>query len=232
MRLTSSALCVLVLATPILVGQQSAPDGQDAKKDKPKVYEVGSKIDSKLSLVDLNGKQHTLGAYKGKTVVLAFWSSQCPYMKLGSPRIQAVHTDYAKQDVVVLGICSNKGELGLQPDWKDVNPEDKEALPYPALRKHLKKGGYTYPILADHGNVVADLFRARTTPHCYVIDAKGILRYQGAVDDDPRGKKGADARSYLREALDAVIAGQAVTTPNTKPYGCSIKRAARPKPRS
>ena len=61
MRLTSSALCVLVLATPILVGQQSAPDGQDAKKDKPKVYEVGSKIDSKLSLVDLNGKQHTLG---------------------------------------------------------------------------------------------------------------------------------------------------------------------------
>ena len=63
------------------------------------------------------------------------------------------------------------------------------------------------------------MFRARTTPHCYVIDQKGVLRYEGALDNDPRGRKGEDATMYVRDAIDAALAGKKYAKSSTKPYG-------------
>jgi hypothetical protein len=65
-------------------------------------------------------------------------------------------------------------------------------------------------------------FDAKTTPHVFVVDKEGTLMYSGAVDDDPRG--GNDQKvNYVKDALDALLAGKAVTTTATKPYGCSVK---------
>ena len=79
--------------------------------------------------------------------------------------------------------------------------------------------GYEHTILADHGNVVSNLFGARSTPHCYVIDKEGVIRYAGALDDDPRGKKGENATNYLMEATSAILAGTKLPVTETKPYG-------------
>jgi len=57
----------------------------------------------------------------------------------------------------------------------------------------------------------------------YIIDGNGSLVYIGAIDDDPRGKKGEPAVNYVAVALDEILAGNAVTTAETKPYGCSVK---------
>jgi hypothetical protein len=74
---------------------------------------------------------------------------------------------------------------------------------------------------------VGKLYDARTTPHMFVIDAAGVLRYDGAIDDDPRGKKQAAERTaYVKQVLDAVLSGQAPPHANTRPYGCSVKYAA------
>ena len=74
-------------------------------------------------------------------------------------------------------------------------------------------------MFADHGNKVSGLFQARTTPHCFVIDQKGVLRYAGALDDDPGEKKGETAVVYVRDAADALLAGKDVAVKETKPYG-------------
>jgi hypothetical protein len=69
---------------------------------------------------------------------------------------------------------------------------------------------------------VGHAYNAKTTPHMYVIDEKGVLRYAGAIDDDPRGKKDTDV-NYVKTALDALTTGKAVTTTTSEPYGCTVK---------
>ena len=70
----------------------------------------------------------------------------------------------------------------------------------------------------DNGAKVADRFDARTTPHCFVIDAKGVIQYAGAFDDDPRGRK-ENPVNYVGEAVDALLDGKKVETTKTRPYG-------------
>ena len=90
---------------------------------------------------------------------------------------------------------------------------------------HAAEHGFTFPILKDVSNVQADHFGAQVTPEIYVYDPGWVLRYHGRIDDD---RSGANVRSQdLRNALDAVLAGQAVPVAETKAFGCTIKRVAR-----
>jgi hypothetical protein len=80
--------------------------------------------------------------------------------------------------------------------------------------------------MADKKNVVADRFAAQTTPHVFILDDKGKLRYAGGVDNDPDIKKDSKSvKSYVREALDALLAGKEPPKTTSAPHGCSIKRA-------
>jgi hypothetical protein len=82
----------------------------------------------------------------------------------------------------------------------------------------------SFTVYADHGNKVADLFNAQHTPHCFVVAQKGVLRYAGGLDDDPKGEKGEATKQYVRDAIDALLAGKGPATRESKPYGCGIKR--------
>ncbi len=79
-----------------------------------------------------------------------------------------------------------------------------------------------YPILLDADGATGRSYEATTTPNMYVVDAAGVLRYQGAIDDDPRGQNEAP-HNYVREAVQALLDGNAPPTPQTRPYGCSVK---------
>ena len=116
---------------------------------------------------------------------------------------------------MIIGIASNQGELGEEPA-KDATDWSKH---YVNLRKKAADVGYTHKIYVDHGNVLSDLFQARSTPHCFVIDAKGVLRYTGALDDDPGEEKGENATVYVRDAADALLAGKEVKVTETRAYG-------------
>lgn len=168
-----------------------------------------------FELSDVTGKVHRLSAYRGKIVVLEWTNPGCPYVKkhYGSGNMQKLQEEYARKGVVWLSICSSApGKQG------HLTPEEGRAQ----VKKDRSKAA---GLLLDPTGKVGRLYDARTTPHLFVVDAKGLLAYQGAIDDRPTFLKGdvKKAKSYVRAALDALLNGQLVAEPSTKPYGCSVK---------
>jgi thiol-disulfide isomerase/thioredoxin len=194
--------------------QVKAPEQAKVQVEK-KSYKLGSTVDETLGLTDLDGKKITFKDLRGKVVLVHFWSTQCPFEKVADPKFVELQKRWKdNKDVVMIAINANNSEIG------DMPPADG----YAAIKEQLKKEGLTGPVYADHGNKVADLFMAQTTPHCFVLDKKGTIVYQGALDDDPKGDKGEATKSYARDAVEATLAGKEVTVKESKSYGCGIKR--------
>ena len=159
-----------------------------------------------FTLTSPQGKAHALGKERQgqKATVVMFVATQCPVSNDYNERMAQLTKDYAGKKVRFIGINSNKQESIEE------------------VAKHAKDNQLPFPVLIDVGNVVADTYNARVTPQVYLIDDKGVLRYMGRIDDSQNtaGIKKQD----LREALDAVLAGRAVPTAETRAFGCSIKR--------
>ena len=197
--------------------------GKDAKRDEPKKKDDEPKKDAAMkatigkpapdfSLTDLDGKAVKLSDFKGKTVVLEWFNPGCPYVvaayKEGPLKDMAMRAQ--KDGVVWLAI--NSGAPG------------KEGAGAEANKKARTEWKMTAPILLDEKGEVGRMYEAKTTPHCYVIDAKGVLVYRGGLDNAPMGKAEGDKRiDYVANALAEVKAGKPVTTPETKSWGCSVK---------
>lgn len=190
---------VLYLVPALLPATQPPP---------PSPLAVGATVPKEVTLTDIDGKTHSLGDYRGKVVFIHFWSIVCPYEKLAEPKCIDLQKAYADKGVVQIAINANQGELKVG-----------EGTSYANLRDHVTQAGVNFLVTVDPGNKLTDVFGGQSTPHCFVIDKDGVLRYSGALDDDPRGSKGAAAQSYVREAIDAVLSGKPVATPTTKPYG-------------
>jgi peroxiredoxin len=161
-----------------------------------------------LSLPDTDGAEHAL-AGEGEATVVVFTCNHCPYALAWHDRIVQAARDYSDRNVRFLA----------------VNPNDAERYPadsYDAMRARVARdGGWPLPYLHDESQEAARAFGAKTTPDVFVLDASGRLRYRGAPDQD-HGDPAADA-AWLREALDALLRGEAPERPETKPVGCSVK---------
>lgn len=189
------------------------------KKAKPKAVqsaEVGSTAPD-FTLVSTTGKAVKLSTYRGKLVVLEWLNHGCPFVKkhYDSFNMQKLQNKYREQGVVWLSIVSSAP--GRQGFYKDGQANE--------LTKS-KKANPT-AVLKDPSGKVGKIYQAMTTPHMYVIDKEGKLRYAGAIDSvrsaDPADVKKAE--NYVSKALDQLKAGKKVTTPKTRPYGCSVKYA-------
>jgi len=158
-----------------------------------------------FTLPDTEDAQHSPGDAPATLVV--FTCNHCPYALAWHDRIAAIARDYG--DVKVLAI----------------NPNDAERYPrdsFDAMRERVTAdGGWPMPYLRDESQEVARAYGARTTPDCFVIDAGGRIAYRGAPDADHQDPSLNAA--WLREALDAVLAGDEPAQAETKPVGCSIK---------
>ena len=160
-----------------------------------------------FTLPDTAGNEVSLSDFEGKIVVLEWLNPDCPFVqrhyKAGT--MKELATKYGGEGVVWLTINSTHY----------MNAE--------ANAKFKASNDLPYAILVDQSGDVGRLYDAKTTPHMYIIDGDGELVYMGAIDDDPRGNKGEPAVNYVAVALDEMLAGKAVTTAETKPYGCSVK---------
>ncbi len=160
-----------------------------------------------FSLADSAGNKVSLSDSEGKVVVLEWLNPDCPFVqrhyKAGT--MKSLATTYGEKGVVWLTINST--------NYMDAA----------ANAKFKADNGLPYPILVDQSGEVGHLYGAATTPHMYIIDGTGKVVYIGAIDDDPRGNNDGPATNYVAAALDDVVAGKAVTTAETKPYGCSVK---------
>ncbi|MEO8055350.1 MAG: thioredoxin family protein [Acidobacteriota bacterium] len=140
-----------------------------------------------------------------KAVAVIFVATKCPVSNAYNDRMAALGKEYAAKGIDVVGINSNKAELA------------------PEVAAHAKEHGFTFPVVKDEGNKVADAYGAQKTPEVFVIAPKGDLLYHGRIDesqDDPKGVKSPD----LRNALEAILAGKPVPAAETKAFGCTIKR--------
>lgn len=159
-------------------------------------------------LPDTEGQIYRLADYRGQIVILNFWSAECPVSRGFDGYFNQRYQQWAREGIVLLAIDSNS------------HYEDD------VIRQVKTERGLLFPILRDRGNAVADLYDALTTPHVFVVDREGILRYRGAVDDRTFRKR-VPERNYLEEALAAIRAGCPVSQPETEPYGCTIVREMR-----
>jgi len=164
-----------------------------------------------FSLKGVDGKTYSLADFKGKAVVLEWVNPNCPF----SDRHAREHTmsDLHKKygQVVWLGINSTSAE---SRDF--LKPADYQA--------YNTKNGIVYPTLYDETGKVGHLYDAKTTPHMFIVDPHGKIVYNGAIDDDPMGRKGkAERVNYVDGGLTAELAGKQLNPAATKPYGCSVK---------
>jgi peroxiredoxin len=155
-------------------------------------------------LPDTEGNRHALHE-DGATTVVVFTCNHCPYALAWHDRLASVADDY---DVRFLA----------------VNPNDAERYPsdsYEAMQKRVAEEGWSFPYLRDEDQEAARSFGAKTTPDVFVLDGEGRLRYRGAPDADHRDP--SQEAAWLREALDALLAGEEIARPETDPVGCSVK---------
>jgi peroxiredoxin len=164
-----------------------------------------------FTLPDLEGTPHALSSYRGRVVVVNFWSAECPW---------AERADTQLKQWLALGSSPRTGEWGervvLLTVASNVN-ETPELIAGAARQRGLA------PVLLDSGCLVADAWGAQTTPHVFVVDESGILRYQGAVDDVTFRQR-EPKRFHLKEAVDALLRGRLPEVASTPAYGCTIVR--------
>jgi peroxiredoxin len=168
-----------------------------------------------FTLVDSNGKSHTLKNFKGKTVVLEWLNFECPFVKkyYESGAMQKIQADETAKGVVWLSVISSaKGKQGYYE-------------PTALNARNEKEKGKATAILLDTDGKIGKLYGAQTTPHMFVIDQKGALVYRGAIDDQPSTDREdlAKAKNYVKAALDDLRAGRKVASSETKSYGCGVK---------
>lgn len=168
-----------------------------------------------FTAISSEGKEVKLSDYKGKVVVLEWLNHGCPFVKkhYEGKNMQALQARNTKKGVIWLSVISSSpGSQGHS------SPEQAE-------KDRKEHGSNATAVLLDESGELGKAYGAQTTPHMYVIDAKGRLVYQGAIDDQPSADKATlkKAKSYVNPAVDAALAGKEVKTAQTKSYGCGVK---------
>ncbi len=175
----------------------------------PLAYGEPVRIDApvpEFQVADLQGASHAFSSLKGETTVVVFLSARCPVSNTYNMRMEALYKDYSAKGVKFIFVNANFNE----------SPNE--------VANHGKQAGFSFPVYRDAGNA-AEIFNAQVTPETFVIDKRGVLRYHGAIDDSQNEAR--IKKQGLRNALDELLAGKPVSTPETKAFGCTVKRAPR-----
>ena len=172
--------------------------------DKTSGTSIGQPV-ANFKLPDVNGKEQTLESIKGKNgTVLIFISAQCPMVKAYAERIEKLAQDYRARGVNVVGINSNA----------------TESIDY--MKEQIANEKFSFVVLKDKGNKIADMLGAERTPEVYFLDASSKLVYHGRIDNhrDVTLVQSND----LRDAIEATLSGKPVVKAEAAAFGCTIKR--------
>ena len=175
----------------------------------PATLKIGSAApDFKLPATD--GGVRTLASFAGSRVlVLNFTCNHCPYAQAYEDRFIALAAEFGPKGVA----------------FAAVSPNDAKTYPadsFESMKQRAEERNYPFPYLYDEAQSAARAYGAVCTPHVFVFDASRKLAYEGRIDDNWKNPDAVKARD-LRAAIEAVLAGNPVPTPQTNPMGCSIK---------
>ena len=166
-----------------------------------------------FTLEDQTGAKVSLADYAGKIVVLEWINPDCPFVQrhARANTMKTLAEKYAGANVVWLGINSTNAS---HADF--MKPADHLA--------YNQKTGINYPVLYDETGKIGKSYDAKTTPHMFIVDEQGKIAYNGAIDDDPSGRKAkAERLNYVDGGITSELASKAPDPASTKPYGCSVK---------
>jgi peroxiredoxin len=196
----------LSLASILIVGLAAVVGSGRVGVEVPAPPAIGAVIDD-FKLPDTDGAERSLKSLTGKNgAVLIFISVQCPVSNGYNERMEKLAQDYKAKGVNVIGINANA-------------TESAEVVKAHAANKH-----FTFTVLKDDGNKIADRLGATRTPETYVIDAGGKLVYHGRIDNS---QNTANITSNdLRSALDEMLSGKPITKTGGAAFGCTIKRVS------
>ena len=171
-----------------------------------------------FQLMNQNGENIELDSFKGKKIILEWTNHDCPFVQrhYETSNMQSLQEKYTEEGVVWLSIISSaEGKQGY------VSPDE-------AIELTNSRGAKPSHVLFDTSGKVGKMYKAKTTPHMYIIDENQKLQYQGAIDN--MGRTGAlfntdlsKAKNYVVAAMNDLANGLSVQESKTRPYGCSIK---------
>ncbi len=163
-----------------------------------------------FSLPGVDGKTWTLSDFDdAKLLIVVFSCNHCPFVVGSEDRMNALYADYRPKGVAMIAINSNEEEN---------HPTDS----FDHMVQRAKDKGFGFPYVRDESQQVAKAYGALRTPQFYVFDDDRKLRYTGRMDDNPR-QGGSETTHELRDALDALLAGQEPPATLTNPIGCNVK---------
>jgi peroxiredoxin len=172
-------------------------------------FEIGQKAPSFTDLQGVDGKKYSLSTFEDKQIViLLFMANRCPTARVYTNRLEAIQNEYGPKSVQLIGI----------------NSDNQYFFSTEALSKMIgvaEERNFNFPYLKDENQSVAKKYGALVTLHAFVLDNQRKLRYRGRVDDsrDPLKVTISD----LRNALNDLLEGKEVRTPQTRPFACSIE---------
>lgn len=174
--------------------------------------EVGDKAPD-FTLTDIHGNEHKLSDYtsEGKIVVLEWFNPDCPFVKKFHYTHDTMRTTYSElkdQDVEFLAINSAGGPE--KQGWGEERNLEAE-----------KQYKMEYPILLDKTSEVGKAYGAKRTPHIFIVDAEGIVRYIGPIDSTSSARN--VGTNYIKMAVNQIKNGETVVTPEIEAYGCAVK---------
>jgi peroxiredoxin len=162
-----------------------------------------------FSLPGVDGQTHSLSDLlsANKAVIVTFSCNHCPYVRAWEGRMKAIQSDYPDAALVAI----NANDAVKYPD------DD-----FASMKARAEQEGFNFLYLRDDSQAVARAYGGTHTPHVFLLDGDGVLRYRGAIDDNYENPD-AVRHQYLRAALDAVLAGDSPAVATTNAVGCTIK---------
>jgi peroxiredoxin len=177
---------------------------------------IGAKV-ADVAMRDMDGRQRTLGEYKDKKAIVAiFVGTECPIANLYFPTLAEMQKHYGDRGVQFLAINSN----------------DQDS--FAEVVAHARERKLPFPVLKDSEQKAADAFGARRTPEVFLLDRSLTIQYRGRIDDQYgyTYRRAAPTRTELKDALDELLAGKPISTPQSECRGCLIGRGKKDGPKN
>ena len=172
--------------------------------DKSEGYKVGDQV-SDFVIDNYDGNKYSIADNGAKATVIIFISTECPFVQPYTERLNSLQKEYSDKGITIWAINSNNTEA------------TEEVI------NHAKEKGYNFPVLKDEKSLIADQFGASRTPEVFFIDNSTMtVLYHGRIDDNKESDKVTS--NDLQNAVNDFLAGNAITTNETKAFGCSIKK--------
>jgi peroxiredoxin len=164
-----------------------------------------------FELPGIDGEIHHLSRYLEKfdAVCVVFMCNHCPYVRSYLERLKKLQSEFSDRNVTLIGI--NPNDATQYPDDSMEN-----TIAYHVVNQ------LNFPYIRDVTQDVANCFGAQKTPHVFLLDREGVLRYRGAIDDSANDASAVKV-SYLHDAIDCLLTGKEIEVKDTTPVGCSIK---------